>query len=137
MSDAANNQAPKRKPAGELQDYPPDMMAAAAAGAGGGGGGGGGGKGLPEESPSRARVRTESWEADPAKAMKSVLSRVLMKHTDTPVTATLRVKDAADSYVEYSGFSFGAEKDVTGEVVFNTGMVGYPEALTDLSLIYI
>lgn len=31
------------------------------------------------------------------------------------------------------GYSFGAEKSVYGEVVFNTGMVGYPEALTDPS----
>lgn len=88
--------------------------------------------GLAEESPSRARVRTESWEADP-KAGPSVLSKVLMKHTDTPVTATLRLKDSEDSYVEFSGFSFGARTSVCGEVVFNTGMVGYPEALTDPS----
>ncbi len=33
----------------------------------------------------------------------------------------------------FSGFSFGAEKSVSGEVVFNTGMVGYPEAFTDPS----
>lgn len=31
------------------------------------------------------------------------------------------------------GISFGAVKNVAGEVVFNTGMVGYPEALTDPS----
>ena len=31
------------------------------------------------------------------------------------------------------GYSFGAQTDVEGEVVFNTGMVGYPEALTDPS----
>ena len=31
------------------------------------------------------------------------------------------------------GTSFGAETVATGEVVFNTGMVGYPEALTDPS----
>ena len=31
------------------------------------------------------------------------------------------------------GFSFGAECSVSGEVVFNTAMVGYPEALTDPS----
>lgn len=31
------------------------------------------------------------------------------------------------------GFSFGATKSMAGEVVFNTGMVGYPEALTDPS----
>lgn len=33
----------------------------------------------------------------------------------------------------YGGRSFGAEKSVSGEVVFATGMVGYPEALTDPS----
>jgi len=32
-----------------------------------------------------------------------------------------------------TGFSFGSEKAVNGEVVFNTGMVGYPEILTDPS----
>lgn len=31
------------------------------------------------------------------------------------------------------GISFGADKSISGEVVFNTGMVGYPEALTDPS----
>lgn len=31
------------------------------------------------------------------------------------------------------GESFGAKKNVTGEVVFNTGMVGYPEGFTDPS----
>ena len=34
---------------------------------------------------------------------------------------------------EYEGKSFGASKSVSGEVVFATGMVGYPEALTDPS----
>lgn len=33
----------------------------------------------------------------------------------------------------FEGFSFGYEKAVNGEVVFNTGMVGYPETLTDPS----
>ncbi|MCE7738939.1 MAG: glutamine-hydrolyzing carbamoyl-phosphate synthase small subunit [Candidatus Heimdallarchaeota archaeon] len=33
----------------------------------------------------------------------------------------------------FDGYSFGAKKMVTGEVVFNTGMVGYPESLTDPS----
>ena len=31
------------------------------------------------------------------------------------------------------GTSFGAKVNRPGEVVFNTGMVGYPEALTDPS----
>jgi carbamoyl-phosphate synthase small subunit len=34
---------------------------------------------------------------------------------------------------EYAGFSFGYEGPVAGEVVFNTGMVGYPETFTDPS----
>ncbi len=34
---------------------------------------------------------------------------------------------------EFSGFSFGSEKSVSGEVVFNTAMVGYTESLTDPS----
>jgi carbamoyl-phosphate synthase small subunit len=33
----------------------------------------------------------------------------------------------------FHGLSFGAQKSVAGEVVFNTSMVGYPESLTDPS----
>ena len=33
----------------------------------------------------------------------------------------------------FEGYSFGADKSSAGEVVFNTGMVGYPESLTDPS----
>ncbi len=35
--------------------------------------------------------------------------------------------------VEFPGSCFGAERPTAGEVVFNTGMVGYPESLTDPS----
>jgi carbamoyl-phosphate synthase small subunit len=34
---------------------------------------------------------------------------------------------------KYRGISFGIEKSISGEVVFNTGMVGYYESLTDPS----
>ncbi len=34
---------------------------------------------------------------------------------------------------EFEGISFGAEKEMAGEVVFSTGMTGYPESLTDPS----
>jgi carbamoyl-phosphate synthase small subunit len=34
---------------------------------------------------------------------------------------------------EFIGESFGAEKSMAGEVVFSTGMVGYPESFTDPS----
>jgi carbamoyl-phosphate synthase small subunit len=43
--------------------------------------------------------------------------------------AKLVLKDGSIFY----GYSFGSKKPVTGEVVFNTGMVGYPESLTDPS----
>ena len=43
--------------------------------------------------------------------------------------ATLVLKDGT----RMTGFSFGADVAAAGEVVFNTGMVGYPEALTDPS----
>ena len=41
----------------------------------------------------------------------------------------LELKDGA----VYEGFSFGAERDIAGELVFQTGMVGYPESITDPS----
>lgn len=43
------------------------------------------------------------------------------------------VKLILENGVEFEGFSFGAEHSASGEVVFNTGMVGYPESLTDPS----
>ncbi|MDD5720904.1 MAG: glutamine-hydrolyzing carbamoyl-phosphate synthase small subunit [Candidatus Pacebacteria bacterium] len=44
-------------------------------------------------------------------------------------TAKLIFKDGS----EFIGESFGGDESISGEVVFATGMVGYPEALTDPS----
>ena len=38
-----------------------------------------------------------------------------------------------DDGSRFHGKSFGYEKPVAGEVVFNTAMTGYPESLTDPS----
>ena len=38
-----------------------------------------------------------------------------------------------DDGSQFEGWSFGAEQDTAGEVVFNTAMTGYPESLTDPS----
>ena len=38
-----------------------------------------------------------------------------------------------DDGSEFCGWSFGYDKETTGEVVFNTAMTGYPESLTDPS----
>ncbi len=43
--------------------------------------------------------------------------------------ASLLLEDGS----EFKGFSFGAEKSASGETVFSTAMVGYPESLTDPS----
>merc|ERR1719481_1487271 len=43
--------------------------------------------------------------------------------------ATLILEDGT----QFEGFSFGAEENVSGEIVFQTGMVGYVESLTDPS----
>ncbi|KAL3237519.1 bifunctional carbamoylphosphate synthetase/aspartate transcarbamylase [Nakaseomyces bracarensis] len=42
---------------------------------------------------------------------------------------TLELKDG----LTLQGYSFGAEKSAAGELVFQTGMVGYPESITDPS----
>ena len=43
--------------------------------------------------------------------------------------ATLVLEDGS----EFTGYSFGYEGPVAGEIVFNTAMTGYPESLTDPS----
>ncbi len=43
--------------------------------------------------------------------------------------ATLFLEDGTS----FSGYSFGYENSVAGEIVFNTAMTGYPESLTDPS----
>ncbi len=45
------------------------------------------------------------------------------------VSAKLILQDGT----EFAGKSFGYVKNTSGEIVFNTGMVGYPETLTDPS----
>ncbi len=43
--------------------------------------------------------------------------------------ATLLLEDGT----EFTGYHFGSQRSVAGEVVFNTAMTGYPESLTDPS----
>ncbi|MBN2522317.1 MAG: glutamine-hydrolyzing carbamoyl-phosphate synthase small subunit [Bacteroidales bacterium] len=44
-----------------------------------------------------------------------------------------KIKLVLEDGKEFTGFSFGRKKSVSGEVVFNTAMTGYPESLTDPS----
>lgn len=50
-------------------------------------------------------------------------------NTESQGLVTLELEDG----VVYQGYSFGAEKSISGELVFQTGMVGYPESVTDPS----
>ncbi len=47
--------------------------------------------------------------------------------------AALRARLVLEDGTEFEGFSFGARRSSRGEVVFSTGMVGYPQSLTDPS----
>ncbi|MBN1156472.1 glutamine-hydrolyzing carbamoyl-phosphate synthase small subunit [Candidatus Woesearchaeota archaeon] len=44
-----------------------------------------------------------------------------------------KAKLVLEDGTEFEGFSFGHENSISGEVVFNTGMVGYPQSFTDPS----
>jgi carbamoyl-phosphate synthase small subunit len=44
-----------------------------------------------------------------------------------------RARLALEDGAAFAGTAFGGQRPAAGEVVFNTGMVGYPEALTDPS----
>ncbi|RHZ87337.1 hypothetical protein Glove_37g74 [Diversispora epigaea] len=62
--------------------------------------------------------------------LNSLIPPVTCLPTKKSVIATLVLKDGTN----YQGYSFGAEsRSVAGECVFQTGMVGYPESLTDPS----
>ena len=60
----------------------------------------------------------------------SVLDDVLGRDTSGPYARGYLVLEDGTTFV---GTSFGYEGAIAGEVVFSTGMVGYPEALTDAS----
>ncbi|KAL9032909.1 MAG: hypothetical protein Q9214_007761, partial [Letrouitia sp. 1 TL-2023] len=49
--------------------------------------------------------------------------------TAEDLPALLELEDGS----QYNGYSFGANKSTAGELVFQTGMVGYPESITDPS----
>lgn len=44
-----------------------------------------------------------------------------------------KIKLVLEDGTVFNGYSFGTEKSVSGEVVFNTAMAGYPESITDPS----
>ncbi|KAF0715204.1 hypothetical protein AaE_011379, partial [Aphanomyces astaci] len=72
--------------------------------------------------------RTASDSSDATSAKKATHTNALLAADDVE-KATLHFEDGTS----IPGVSFGAKTSMSGEVVFNTGMVGYPEALSDPS----
>lgn len=54
---------------------------------------------------------------------------IITPQLENRLSGSLLLKDGS----EYKGYLFGSSKSISGEVVFNTSMVGYPESLTDPS----
>lgn len=92
---------------------------------------------LPLRPSSAAAV--DPALGQPAAPMRSKLNRAnsnstVIEPASGPITdqeklVSLELEDGTI----YQGHSFGAEKSVAGELVFQTGMVGYPESITDPS----
>jgi len=79
-------------------------------------------------------IADESWPFLPA---SRILHRVSLRYFDMSFTSlvppsTPAILALADGSV-FSGVSVGASGETVGEVVFNTGMTGYQEILTDPS----
>jgi len=64
---------------------------------------------------------------------KNVKIRVLNIYPQKQLIIPMNVRLVLENGMEFVGKSFGAEKSVSGEIVFNTAMTGYPESLTDAS----
>ncbi len=58
---------------------------------------------------------------------------ITLSPVDHPPDRSRRARLVLDDGTVFEGYHFGATKAVAGEVVFTTGMVGYPESLTDPS----
>lgn len=71
----------------------------------------------------------------PLPAMPAAGNGALIPPASSPIVGSSEKKLALELQdgTVYQGYSFGAEKSVAGELVFQTGMVGYPESITDPS----
>ncbi len=76
---------------------------------------------------------SNSKEASNASELDLNASVLKRESSRTQQRTRSQVRLVLENGEELKGFSFGAEHSTSGEVVFNTGMVGYPESLTDPS----
>ncbi|KAJ8139798.1 hypothetical protein OXX80_006389 [Metschnikowia pulcherrima] len=69
-------------------------------------------------------------------AFGSALKRSLATNAANPFSKTAQLDRATLTLKNgpvFSGYSFGANKNISGEAVFTTSLVGYPESMTDPS----
>ena len=74
---------------------------------------------------------TSSSRAINGSKITSVLNTLAAPYEGAEIGRAVRLE--LNNGTIYSGASFGAHKSVSGELVFQTGMVGYPESITDPS----
>jgi len=79
--------------------------------------------------PARAKGSILGDPILESKSSESASEKLSADHFSSFRTAHLELEDGTC----YEGRAFGANRSISGEVVFATGMVGYPESLTDPS----
>ncbi len=115
-SDAEFRKAPPRRPDAGAHD----------AGRAGTGGAQVGPSPVP---PPRARAKSHCLLSPFPPSLTPSLTPSPPPHTPhNPIPQEKRAVLILEDGTKLEGFSFGAEKEVNGEVVFTTGMVGYPGA---------
>ena len=85
----------------------------------------------PQAAASVGLPLQEHWGSPPKHRIKdaTVNGHSAVWDMETGHKMKLELEDGA----VYEGHGFGAEKSISGELVFQTGMVGYPESITDPS----
>lgn len=91
---------------------------------------------LPSTPSSGGAVAySQNRDLQPVPAMPAAPNGAVIPPASSPALGAgdkLFALELEDGSV-YQGYSFGAERSVAGELVFQTGMVGYPESVTDPS----
>ncbi len=84
--------------------------------------------GLPDSEPDDSASLPKAINGSSSTPMPKVVAAP-NEGEDASKAVKLELKDGTT----YLGIGFGADKSVAGELVFQTGMVGYPESITDPS----
>lgn len=80
-------------------------------------------------SATKRYLATAAAAAAAAATNTTTTSKAFTNTTSQLGRATLTIKDGP----VFNGYSFGANRNVSGEAVFTTSLVGYPESMTDPS----